>query len=274
LSTNFMAFGEEGTDRMMAIRKKESAMRSRLAPFVFALGASLALSAMPAPGRAASDRSHSILDDGQPIPAAWRATGAFNSLAAVGPDSVIVESGGSAQIRADGDPRVLERLRFIVKDGRLVIGRRSGDESRERIAPAVIHVSASAIHAATAAGSGRVSIDRLRGDDVSAMVAGSGTLDVHAVEARQLSAHVAGSGGLVLAGRGDTASVVLAGSGRIDGRSFTAGSARAVVTGSGEAAFRSPGQVEVTITGSGSVAVAGGATCTLRKIGSGTLRCG
>jgi hypothetical protein len=224
-------------------------------------------------GFAASARSgHSELDDGAPIASAWSNTGEFTSLGALGPDNVRFTTGAVTQIRADGDPRTLEQLRFVVKDGRLLVGRRSGENYK--LPAATIFVTAPGIRAATLAGSGTISVDRLVGDEVSANVAGSGDLTIGDVSARLIDARVAGSGDLTLRGRSEEAHLAIAGSGRVEGAGFTAGNASAAVAGSGDMAFRSDGSVTASITGSGDVVVTGRASCTQNRTGSGTLRCG
>lgn len=223
-------------------------------------------------GASAYGTRHNPLDEGRPIGSSWTATSDFASLGALGPDTVRFNTGDSAQVRAEGDARTLDRLRFLVKDGRLLIGRRSGEDGK--LPAATIYVTAPSIKAATLAGSGNVAVDRLTGDAVSATVAGSGDLTIGRVSSRRLNGRVAGSGDLMVSGRSEDAKLAIAGSGSFDGAAFTAGSASASIAGSGDMAFRSDGQVSASITGSGHVTVRGRASCTQKRIGSGSLRCG
>jgi hypothetical protein len=233
------------------------------AAIVLALGA--AASAYP------KDAHHNPLDDGIPIASAWTATGDFVSLGALGPDAVRFTTGDNWRVRAEGDPRTLERLRFVIEDGRLLVGRRSGEDAR--LPAAMIYVTAPGIRSATLAGSGQVDVDRLTGEAVSATVAGSGDLSVGAVSSHTLKGSVAGSGDLSVRGHSEDASLVIAGSGRFDGSAFSAERASAMIAGSGGIAFRSDGTVKATITGNGSVTVSGRASCSQTRIGSGSLRC-
>jgi len=233
--------------------------------FVAAAAASLAASAL-------AGHSRNALDHGQPIPAGWAATGNFDKVSAAGPDTVRFTTGERWQVRAEGDARTLERLRFLVEDGQLLVGRRSGDNAR--LPGATIYITAPAIRAATLAGSGAFAVDRLSGDRVSATVAGSGDLTVGAVAARSLNGTVAGSGDLMVAGRADQAQLAVAGSGTFDGGELAVGGASVTVAGSGDMTFHSDGTVNATITGSGDIAVHGSATCRQSRIGSGRLTCG
>lgn len=223
-------------------------------------------------GASAYGTHHNLLDDGRPIGGAWTATGDFASLGALGPDSVRFTTGDAWRVRAEGDPRTLERLRFLVKDGRLLVGRRSGES--DKLPAATVFVTAPAIKGATLAGSGNLTVDRLTGEAVSATVAGSGDLTVGQVAARSLNGRVAGSGDLTVSGRSADADLVVAGSGQFVGDRFTADTASTAIAGSGGVTLHSDGKVSARITGSGHVVVTGRATCTQSRIGSGSLRCG
>ena len=223
-----------------------------------------------APGSAGGSRS--ALDErGRPVPAAWADTGRFESLTAAGMDDVRFSTGSAWRIRATGDPRAVEQLRFLVEDGKLVVGRIKGP--RERFGKVQVDVTAPAIEGATAAGSGSLSVDRLSGPRAGATLAGSGSIDVADVATERLDATIAGSGVLRLSGRSETAKVTIAGSGDFDAERFATGDASVTVAGSGDARFRSAGKVQATIMGSGTVTVTGGASCTQTRTGSGRLTC-
>ena len=240
----------------------------RLAPLVLAAAGALSFAAAAYPGT-----SHNALDAGHPIPAAWAAAGTFDKVSAAGPDSVRFTTGYRWQVRAEGDARTLDRLRFLVEDGQLVVGRRTSAD-KTKLPTATIYVTAPSIRAATLAGSGAFAVDRLSGEQVSATVAGSGDLTVDTVAARSLTGTIAGSGDLTVAGKADSARLTVAGSGTFDGHAFHAGDANATIAGSGSAVFHSDGTVAAHISGSGNVTVQGRATCHQSRSGSGSLRCG
>jgi hypothetical protein len=232
------------------------------------LAAALALGAVAS----ARGEAGGALDSGTPIDTRWAATPQFAALKAVGPDNVRFTTGERWQVRAEGDPRTLARLRFVIRDGQLTIGRKSGE--RTELRPATIYVIAPSLHRATIGGSGSLAIDRLSGKKVSAAVAGSGGMTIEHVSAGALDASIAGSGDLALSGRSDVANLSIAGSGALKGGGLTVGAAETSIAGSGSMAFRSDGKVTASIAGSGSVAVRGRAECSrLSRVGSGTLIC-
>ncbi len=233
-----------------------------LAAIALALGASAS----------ARNEAASLLDNGAPIERGWSATPQFAALKAVGPDHVRFSTGARWQVRAEGDPRTLARIRFVIRDGQLTIGRTSGEHGA--LKPATIYVTAPALHRATIGGSGSLAIDRLSGRKVSAAVAGAGALWVERVSADALDASIAGSGDLALAGRSARASLSIAGSGALKAAGLTVDAADASIAGSGSMAFRSDGRVTAAIAGSGDVIVRGRADCTrVSRAGSGSLTC-
>lgn len=221
---------------------------------------------------AAADTHRSELDErGLPVPAAWTGTGRFDSLTAAGMDDVRFSTGTEWRIKAEGDPRAVEQLRFLVENDTLVIGRIKGP--RERYGKVQVEVTAPAIDRVTAAGSGSLTVDRLTGRRAGATLAGSGAIEVAEVGADRLDATIAGSGVLRLSGRSETANLTIAGSGDFESARFSADSASVTVAGSGDARFGSSGKVRATIMGSGTVTVTGGASCTQSRMGSGRLTC-
>ena len=236
-----------------------------------ALAAALAFM-LAAPAHA-DRQGHSRLDSGTPIGTSWASTAQFNALKAVGPDDVRFTTGNRWQLRAEGDPQTLARLRFIVEEGQLTIGRRSGEPAKLR--PATVYVVAPALRRATVGGSGSLEIDRLTGKKVSASLAGSGGLSVADIDADALDASLAGSGEMKLKGRSASANLAIAGSGDLKGPELYVDSADASIAGSGSMAFNSDGRVSASIVGSGDVSVRGSADCSrLSRIGSGVFRCG
>ena len=164
-----------------------------------------AVTALPASPAMADKSWRSSLDDAEPIPTSWTATGRFAQLTLAWSDEVIVRRGDRWQIRASGSPAVIADLRFEVEDGDLLIGRRW---RRTPVAGmARIEVIAPDVEAVTLAGSGMLRVDTMNGEEVDVTVAGSGTLDIGRVDATRLSATIAGSGDLEVAGRADRSQI-------------------------------------------------------------------
>jgi len=230
-----------------------------------------AITALPASTALAEKSGRSNLDDGEPIPSSWAATGRFSQITLAGRDEVVVTRGNRWQIRASGSPTVLAELRFEVQDGDLLIGRRwrrTPVEGRARI-----EVITPEVDAVTLAGSGTLRVDAMNSDEVDVTVAGSGTIDIARVDATRISATIAGSGDLEVAGQADSGRITISGSGGIDGRELRLGRASVSIAGSGDARLRADGRVSASIVGSGNALVTGTTDCTQTRMGSGRLIC-
>ncbi|WP_226016176.1 head GIN domain-containing protein [Novosphingobium sp. FKTRR1] len=189
----------------------------------------------------------------------------------LGPDNVHVVTGERLAISVDGDPAVKDRLRFVLRDGKLGIGRKDNAWSSDAVANVTVTVPST--QRLILAGSGTIDADKVRGDKAGITIAGSGTVHAPRIEAANLAVEVLGSGTLQAGGKVDSLKLTLAGSGEAKMDGLGAGSAKVDVAGSGRASFASDGAVEANIMGSGEVRVKGRATCKVSAMGSGKLVC-
>ncbi|WP_298174374.1 head GIN domain-containing protein [Novosphingobium sp.] len=190
----------------------------------------------------------------------------------LGPDTVRVVQGDKLAITVEGKQDAKDRLRFVLKDGKLAIGR-EGWKIGGSDDLATVQVTVPAAKRLVMAGSGTMHADVLRGDAASVSIAGSGDIDVPAIDTNELKIEVIGSGDLKAGGKAKSLKVSVAGSGSADMASLTAEQANIEIAGSGDVRFASDGMVKADIMGSGSVTVKGRAQCKVNSMGSGTLTC-
>ena len=229
--------------------------------------------ALPSAAVEAGQTRYSLFDEkGQAVASTWTATDRFSTLTLASGDSLRVQQGERWQIRASGSPAVLADLRFLVEDGKIVIGRRNL-RGKHRSGTARITVTAPSLTGITLAGSGDVSVDQLTGAAASVTLAGSGTLGIANLQVDRLTSQIAGSGELIVSGHAQDTRLAIAGSGDLSGEHLTVGDAKITVAGSGDARLRATGAVESTIVGSGNVYVTGTKDCSLTRRGSGRLIC-
>lgn len=187
-----------------------------------------------------------------------------------GPDSLIVTRGDALSVDVDGDPEIVEAMRFELEDGTLAVMREKGAwNSRGK---ATVRVTLPTLSKMTLAGSGTIDAEAMTGNS-AVTIAGSGTAKLARIDAEDLDVTIAGSGTFTGAGVSQKLNLTLAGSGSAAMARLDTGAADVTVAGSGDAAFASDGAVKATIMGSGEVAVTGNATCSVKSMGSGTLRC-
>ncbi len=234
--------------------------------------------------------------EGDAGPATSRAieVGEFRKLEVAGAYDVEVRTGSAPSVRVQGSQRDLDRLVVEVKGDVLAIHPEKGtnfnwsDKSKTKIAITVPQLDsarvagsgslsidriASPSFESSVAGSAEVSIGQVSGQSFKASLAGSGDLEVDqlAVEAVELS--IAGSGEADLAGKSERASYTIAGSGDLDAEKLESRDIDLTIAGSGNLKARASGNVTGNIMGSGSAKIGGGAKCTVRKVGSGSINC-
>ena len=190
----------------------------------------------------------------------------------LGPDTVHVVQGDTLAIKVDGQQDAKDRLRFVLKDGKLAIGR-DGWKMGGSDDLATIEVTVPAARRLVMAGSGTMHADALRGDTASVSIAGTGNIDVPAIDAQNLKVEVIGSGDFKAAGKAQSLRISIAGSGSANMEGLSVDEAKVEIAGSGGARFASDGQVKADIMGSGGVRVKGRAQCKVNAMGSGTLTC-
>jgi hypothetical protein len=202
--------------------------------------------------------------------------GAFDSLSSAGPHNVVVTVGGAASVRAQGPADILDKMEVVVDGRRLEIRPRRefrNDHRWNDQRRATFYVNAPSLRAASVAGSGDMSIDRVDGDLFTGAIAGSGNLDVRSLRVSSARLSIAGSGDLSARGSAGRSDLSIAGSGNLKLGQLASRNASVSIAGSGNAALNATDAVKVSIVGSGDVAVGGTARCSVSKIGGGSVRC-
>jgi hypothetical protein len=184
-------------------------------------------------------------------------------VALLGPAQLVLSEGEVFRIDVEpglDGPEVL----FSLEEGRLGVARGDADT--------VVRITLPAPRKLTAAGSGRITADKLA-RDAKVSIAGSGRVEVAAVEGGCVKVSIAGSGRLAIDGQADELELSIAGSGSCDAEGLVVGKASVHIAGSGDTIFTCNGEVAAHLMGSGNVIVRGSARCSVQSMGSGTLTC-
>ena len=202
----------------------------------------------------------------------------FDRLRVDGPYTVHVHTGPHPAVSAHGSQRRLERLIVEMRDGTLLIstersafnaGWAAGEDQ-----PLVIDITVPMLRAAALAGSGDISIDRIRTPAFEASLVGSGDIVISRIDTARLTAAVTGSGTMRLTGHAERADAILRGSGDVNAAELSVGRLTVNVSGSGDLSAGPTRQVSGSLVGSGDVSIAGRPACTISIHGSGNVRCG
>ncbi|RXZ31578.1 DUF2807 domain-containing protein [Sphingomonas desiccabilis] len=196
----------------------------------------------------------------------------FTAVALEGPDNVEIRTGGAFAIEARGEPAVLDQLLVRSEGGTLRIGRTSRQSWPWPLRSAgSITVQMPEIRAASATGSGAVTLDRA--ENFSGSVSGSADLTIGMLGGRTVRLANTGSGTIAAAGAVDLLSAEVKGSGDITAPQLRAEQAAVVLQGSGRVEANVAGPARVTLDGSGTVDLGEMALCTSTLAGSGSIRC-
>jgi hypothetical protein len=201
----------------------------------------------------------------------------FERIEVIGDSTVTVEEGRGTSVQATGDQRVLDRLIVEVRGSTLRIRPSAtgwGGWPGVRPAPPSVTVTVPLLRGVYAQGAGRLTVSRLKGQEVHIGQAGSGTLTVDRVDADKLFLKQNGSGTVTLKGKAHTAGMSIAGSGRFDSQGLEASILNLTMASSGLIDVAATRTALIQASGSGTVIVHGKPACTVRSVGSGTVSCG
>jgi len=208
---------------------------------------------------------------GEPLASLDLADHSASEVTLLGPDTVHIMPGDKLTIHVAGDARAVAALRFVLKDGKLGIGRQP--DANVGSGTATVTITDPAIDHLILAGSGTILSDRLNGAAVGVTIGGAGKVAVTQIAAQELDVEVLGSGGFTGSGHADKLSLTLAGSGTADMPGLSAGRAQIDLAGTGSGNLASDGQVTGTVVGTGVVTVHGNAHCDVSVTGPGRVTC-
>ena len=223
---------------------------------------------------AAEDVQSGGFEGGTAITTAVQSTSAFTEVEAMGPDNVVLVTGDTFSIKAEGNAEAIKTLRFKMDGSAIQIGRNKGKWFGDSGKGVTITITAPRVSSVSLAGSGDFKGDKLSGDKVVIDLAGSGNVEVADITAPDVEGNVAGSGNIKVAGKAVKAEWSIAGSGNVDASFIVSEDVEVSIAGSGDVLTNATKTADVSIAGSGDVTVTGGAKCTKSVIGSGKVICG
>lgn len=203
----------------------------------------------------------------------------FDQVTLGGSDNVKVIYGRTFAISATGPADVLDRLDVHKEGASLIVSRKKQDGWKigwkEKSAAATVTVTMPLLRAATLSGAGNLTVATATPEDAfAARLSGSGDLSVDNSRAKTVNLDLTGAGNMTLRGAADTVNARLTGSGNMDAVGLPAREVTVVLSGAGNIAASARELATGTLSGVGSVDIAGSARCAVRKTGVGDVRCG
>lgn len=209
---------------------------------------------------AAAERNYTVTD--------------FTRVRVEGPFAVTLKTRVAPFARASGSQRALDRVSLRVEGRTLIIrAERSawGGQPGEQAGPVTISVGTHDLEQAALIGSGSLAIDRVRGLNFVLSAFGSGAASIAEVAVDRLRLAVQGSGSMRVAGATKQLAVTLNGPGLIDAAALTAKDATLSAMGPASLRVRVTNNAKLTVTGTASVTLDGGAACERKVSGSATV---
>jgi hypothetical protein len=201
----------------------------------------------------------------------------FDKVEAAGPFDVAIRTGAAPSVQARGNQSLIDRLEVVVEDGELRIKTKNKSGWfgwHHNRGKAVIDITVPSLQAATLAGAGDITIDKVQGDRFEGQLAGAGDLRIDALDVQKLKLGLAGAGSAVVrSGKAGSADYEIAGSGDVDTSAVPLQDLRISIAGAGSVKAQATGTADVSIMGSGDVGITGGAKCSVSKMGAGDVRC-
>lgn len=200
---------------------------------------------------------------------------AFDQISTSGPQDVVVTSGDTLAVRAEGSSEALAQLEATVENGRLLIRPKEGFfwGNWGMLDDVTFYVTAPKLKKVVMAGSGEIRIDKIEGDSFEGTVGGPGEISIGALKVDEADFTVAGSGNLIAEGTARDTHVTVAGSGEVQADGLRSQTASISIGASGNVALTVDKDAQVSITGSGDVDISGPGRCSVTRMGSGEVRC-
>jgi len=201
----------------------------------------------------------------------------FDRIVVDGAFEVTLTSGKASSVVAKGSPAALDRLSVDVQGRTLRIRPNQsawGGPMRDDEPGVTIAVGTRGLRAAAVNGGSRLSLDKVQGLRFDLGLAGSGRITIPSVQVDALFLNLLGSGTLELAGRAKTLRAEVRGSGDLEAAGLTVGDARIFADTAGTTRLVATGSATVVATGTGDVEVTGPMACTVKRQGTGRVRCG
>lgn len=205
-----------------------------------------------------------------------RDVGDFDEITMKIGGTVYVTQGNRNEVILEGREDDLDELRVDVRGGELIIENRRSSSWRFWESGNIrvdVYVTVKELNAVTVSGSGDIiGQNTIETDDFKARVSGSGDIEME-LDAKDVATSISGSGNIELSGSASTGSLSISGSGKLLAEELKVDDFEVKISGSGRGSITVYGELDVRISGSGSVYYGGNPKAVNSSIsGSGKVR--
>lgn len=200
-----------------------------------------------------------------------REVGHFTSLTiGIGAD-VEIRQGNTEGVIVEADDNLQPLIETVVENGTLRIRPAKKNLSLESRNMKVI-VMARTLERMSIGGSGSVTADKLRGENLTIDIGGSGSFSIGQLDSESLAVALGGSGSLKAAGNTERLQVSIGGSGRVQVGQLQARDAVISIGGSGQATVWAKKSLSLSVAGSGDINYYGDPQISKSIMGSGSIK--
>lgn len=200
-----------------------------------------------------------------------REVGHFRALSIGISGDVDIRSGNTEGVIVETDDNVQALIETVVENGTLRV-RLAKNNVRLDTRHLKVIVNARTLEKLSIGGSGNVTADKLRGENLTIDVGGSGSLNVDQLESESVAIALGGSGSLKAAGNTERLQISIGGSGRVQVGQLQSRDAVVSIGGSGQSTVWAKKSLSVSVAGSGDVNYYGDPQISKTVMGSGTIK--
>ncbi|MCB0655363.1 MAG: DUF2807 domain-containing protein [Saprospiraceae bacterium] len=193
----------------------------------------------------------------------------FNSLGLAISGTVHLTQGSRQEVRIKAQQNIIDNIKQEVRNGKWNIGFEQNVRKHEAIH---IYVTMRDIRQLAVSGSGSIIGEQgIQSKDIDLAVSGSGDIKLD-LQAEEANLSISGSGNILLAGKATTTEVTISGSGNVRALDFTTNGCSVSIAGSGNCEVDVRDDLNVHVSGSGSVLYEGTPSIKSAIAGSGKVR--
>ena len=179
----------------------------------------------------------------------------FDRIALRLPCNVHITQGSKQSVVLKGDRDDLEKIITEVSGGKLIIKTKSSSwlSWMDDLDEVDIYITMKEVRGLSVSGSGKITTEnKIKTDDLDLAVSGSGRLQIN-VDANEIDSSISGSGRIEAKGTSKSNDLSISGSGRLNAENLVAENYDISISGSGRCEINVTNELEVSISGSGSV---------------------
>jgi hypothetical protein len=200
-----------------------------------------------------------------------RDLGHFTAMAIGVSGDVDIRQGNTESVTVETDDNIQPLIETVVENGTLRIRPAKKNVQLDTRTMKIV-VQIRSLERLTIGGSGNVTAETLRGENLTIDVGGSGSVTVGQMEGESVAIALGGSGNLKAAGNTERLQISIGGSGRVQAGQLQARDAIVSIGGSGQATVWAKKSLNLSVAGSGDINYYGDPQISKSIMGSGTIK--